>query len=567
LVIIGLHNTGELSSAALIVEGKLIFGCCEERLNRQKYSKVFPHKSIEECLKFAGLTLQDVDRFAIGWNPAINISSRYRAGFSEWPAYPGERFYSNPNQLLPKIGLASPGPTDQIFRRQDGSQITFTYVNHHIAHNAGAFYNSGFEESALFSCDMYSEQATTVWGIANANGIETIREQKYPQSLGAFYAAITEYLGYRPEKDEWKVMGAAALGDPQHYRAAMEQLIFEESDGGFSLDLSYFNHFDFDSAGLFSTKAHDLLGSPRSAFDALDQNFFDLAASAQEIIEHHLLRAITWLKTETGLKHLCFSGGVAMNSVFNGKLALEGPFPNVFIPFSPDDSGNSIGAALWASNDSGISFDAGLSTPFLGPSFTNNDIKSSLEIYQTKYEKISEPSAVAAELLFQNHIIGWFQGRMEFGQRALGARSILANPCDRSVKDRINTSVKFREEFRPFGASILEDKVSKYFDIPNNFTTPYMEKVVPVKDQYISQISSVVHHDGSCRIQTVNKKDNGLFHDLILAFGNISGIPILLNTSFNVAGEPIVATPTDALRTFYSSGLDDLIIGNYLVRK
>ena len=568
LLIVGIHNTGIISSAAVVTDGVLRFGCAEERLDRRKYSKYFPQRAIEAGLAHVGASYADVDVFAIGWNPAINIGERYRAGFSEWPAHPGARFYSNANHILPRLPQTGFVATDQIFHRPDGSASRICHVSHHLAHAAAAYFPSGFDEAAIFSCDGYGERATTAWNHARGGRIELLREIQFPHSIGQFYGAITQFLGFRPNLDEWKVMGAAAYGDADVYYDRLNALVRCDSDAGFELDLRYFQHQDFDAAEMFTPRLIELLGAPRRDGEPMEQRHFDLSAALQRVTENYLFAAVRWLRGRVDCPNLCLSGGVIMNSVFNGRVAMEGPFANVYIPFAPDDSGNSIGAALWTAAREGAKIDAAAAaTPYLGPAYDDDSIKRQLAAAKLAPERPADIAATAAKLLAEGKIVGWYQGRMEFGQRALGARSILADPRDPAMKDRINQAVKFREVFRPFAPAILREQTTSWFDIKRPVEVPYMEKVLPVRADRREKIPAVVHADGSGRLQTVDCSSNPLFYRLIEAFRDLTGVPIVLNTSFNVNNEPIVESPVDAIRTFYSSGLDALAIGPFLLRK
>ncbi len=569
MIIVGIHNTGILSSAAVVVDGELKFGCAEERLDRRKYSKYFPHQAVKACLDAVGAKMSDVDYFAIGWNPAINIASRYRAGFSEWPAYPGARFYTNPNHLLPQIGQDDFLDTEQIFRAADGSEVKIVYVTHHLAHIANAYHLSGFDEAAIFSCDGYGERATTVWGHMRGNDIKILRQIEFPHSIGSLYSTITEFLGFRPDLDEWKVMGATAYGDPAGYYPALHKLIHYEPDGRFELDLAYFQHFNFDTAGMYTHKLIDLLGEPRSSDQPMEQRHYDIAAALQQITEEYLFTAIEWLHRETGSPRLCMTGGVLMNSVFNGKAALESSFKEVYVPHAADDSGNSIGAALWVAQQKGELTPGKpiYNLSYLGRSYTDDQIRDALDRYGLTYTHIPDIGERVACLLAEGKIAGWFQGRMEFGQRALGNRSILADPRDGTMKDKINRAVKYREAFRPFAPSVLEEAMTTYFDTDRLIPVPYMEKVFMIRPAMREKIPAVVHADGSGRLQTINRAQNPQYYDLIKAFERITGVPIVLNTSFNLNGEPVVESPTDAIRTFFSSGMDILAIGHYLLTK
>ena len=569
MIIAGIHNTGITSSAAIVVDGKVVYGSTEDRLNRQKYSKYFPHRAIEAGLGHIGAELKDVDAFAIAWNPAINIGSRYRAGFSEWPAHPGERFYSNANHLLPRLGLDGYTATDQVFHRADGLETRIVHVTHHLAHCAGAYFTSGYENAAILSCDRYGERATTVWAEAKVGDIRILRELSFPHSIGQLYSTITQYLGFRPDMDEWKVMGASAYGDTNRYYDAIKKLIRFDDRAELQLDLRYFQHFDFDARDMFSPLLAETLGPPRQPHQPLDQRHFDLCAALQRVTEEYLFAAISWLRAETGAANLCLSGGVFMNAVANGKIATSGLFDTVHIPFAPDDSGNSIGAALWLANREGepVVPPKTSVSPFLGPAFDDTDIRHVLEGYKITFEEPDDITAATAQLIDDGQIVGWFQGHMEFGQRALGARSILADPRRADMKERINSAVKFRESFRPFAPAVLAEYAADYFEGAGSIQVSYMEKVLMIREDRRATIPAVVHEDGSGRVQTVDAEMTPLFHQLISRFHDRTGVPVLLNTSFNLNEEPIVCTPSDAVRTFYASGMDALAIGRFLVRK
>ncbi len=569
MIIVGIHNTGVTSSAAFVVDGKLVFGCAEERLNRQKHSKYFPHLAIESGLKYIGASMADIDIFAIGWNPAINISSRYRAGHSEWSSHAGERFYSNPNHILPQLEDVDFSHTDQIFYRSGGRDTKIVYVTHHLAHCASSYFTSGFDEAAILSCDGYGERATTVWAKGHGDQIDIIREINFPHSIGQFYSTITQFLGFRPDADEWKVMGASAYGNSTTFYKALRQTIDFDEDADLQLDLSFFEFYNFESKMMFTSRLTDMLGIQRTNDQPMEQHYFDIAAALQKITEEYLFAALTWLRKETSSSNLSLSGGVFMNGVANGKIEKSNIFDQIYIPFSPDDTGNSIGSALWVARIEGEIQPAKhtTSSPYLGNEFDDTEIKSILENSKIKFTEPNDIAYSAAKLIDQGKIVGWFQGRSEFGQRALGSRSILADPRRVEMKDTINNAVKFREPFRPFAPAILAEKAVDYFEDTRQIFTPYMEKVLMVQDEKRSIIPAVVHEDNSARLQTVEKDLHPLFYQLIEHFYQLTDVPVVLNTSFNLNGEPIVETPSDALRTFYTSGMDALAIGSYLVSK
>jgi carbamoyltransferase len=570
MIVVGINSSGYISSAAFVIDGKLVFACPEERLDRQKQSKSFPLKAIQAGLEYLNIALSDIDCFAIGYNPAISVGSRTRTGFSEWPGYPGARFYSNPNYLLPLLGNTDFSETKQVFERFNGEKTTIRYVTHHLSHMSNAFFLSQYPEAAIFSCDGYGEKATTVWGKGSIkDGIEVIKKIEFPHSIGSLYGSFTQFLGYKPDGDEWKVMGAAAYGDPNTYYNKIRSLINWDNNGLYEIDLSYFQYFDFDSSPMYLPKFEELFFKHRSSHEPFEKKHYDLAASLQKVVEEYLLTAINWLYRETKSSSLCLTGGVAMNSVFNGKASLLSPFKRIYIPYSPDDSGNSIGAALWVASKEKqkIIYDSNFSSPYLGRSYDDEEIEKILARYGLIYKREHNIEKTVAKKLAKGQVIGWFQGPMEFGQRALGNRSILADPRDPNMKDKINKAVKYREAFRPFAPSILEEHQKEYFEVEDFIPVPYMEKVLPIRKEMQKLIPAVVHADGTGRLQTVNKSANPLYYSLIEEFKRITNIPIVLNTSFNTNGEPVVESPTDAIRTFHSSGLDALAIGSFLVEK
>ncbi|MBF0283054.1 MAG: carbamoyltransferase [Magnetococcales bacterium] len=570
MIIVGLHNTGILSSAAVVVDGVLRAGMAEERLDRRKHSKYFPLQAIEASLKQVGATLDAVDHFAVGWNPAINIGSRLRAGFSEWPAFPGARFYANPNHLLPRLAPFAHQETEQAFFAADGGSKRIHYVNHHLAHAANAFFLSPFDEAALLSCDGYGERASLVWAVGRGERIEILREVHFPHSMGSFYSALTQFLGFRPDHDEWKMMGAAAYGDAERFLPVMREAAPFDDEGTPHLNFDYFQHYDFDAATLFTPRLAERLGPPRLPDAPLEPRHFAIAAAAQRWMEQFLAASVAALHRRTGLNRLCLTGGVMMNCVANGQIAQRGPFDEVYIPYAPDDSGNSLGAALWTharvtgQRPRPETFPA---SPRLGRAYDDAALAVALNNWKIAHRPVADPAGEAARLLAQGKILGWFQGRMEFGQRALGGRSILADPRDPGMKARINGAVKYRESFRPFAPVLPVERLGDYFTLDCPLIVPYMEKTLAIRPERREEIPAVVHADGTGRVQTVDAAADPLLHALLLAFERLTGTPVLLNTSLNLNHEPMVESPADAIRAFYTSGMDALLLGGFLVEK
>ncbi|MEY4505158.1 MAG: hypothetical protein RL154_1455 [Pseudomonadota bacterium] len=561
MIQIGIHNTGYFSSAAICIDNNIVYASAQERHSRIKFDNQFPFKSIEAGLKQNSLSWDDIDEFLIAWNPSINASERFRAGFSRWVAHPMQRLYSNINAILPKLCAKDITQTEQIIQFDSRKPLKIKYINHHYAHIGMSYYTSGFDDSAIFIADGYGENSTTVFANAKNGSVEILKEIKFPHSLGMFYAAFTEFLGFEPEQDEWKVMGAAAYGDFNKYADCVRKTIISAEDGNFELDLNYFSFYNYDTNGYFSDKMISLLGEPEN-FWHNQQELYDLAASVQFIFEEVTSKMLSWLHTITNSKYLCLGGGTAMNCLFNGKVEAMTPFKNVYIPFAPDDIGNAIGALLWNNK----TFKNNLS-PYSGEIFCSTQIENTLNSYKIKYQKLEWEDLFdeVSNLLQNGKIIGWFQGGSEYGQRALGNRSILADPRQANMKDTVNSAIKYREAFRPFAPAVLHEHGMEYFE--EYKYTPFMERILNFKQDKQAKVAAVVHADGTGRLQSVSKENNPKFYSLILAFSQKTGVPILLNTSFNIAGEPIVYSPTDAIKTFFSSGLDALVLENFLIMK
>ncbi len=563
--ILGIHQSGTNSSAALNIEGHIKAALLEERLSRVKFDKAYPQLAINECLSLNGITVDELDGVAIGWNPVIQLAARYRPGFSDWVAYGGQRLYSAIHRLA---GQVFDPQMDVATLSVDNLKPEFFYVRHHLCHASTAFFLSPFEEAAYLTCDGYGEQEVITWGVGRGSKIEQIKSHNFPHSIGQFYSAMTDFLGFRADKDEWKVMGMAALGDTNRYIDKIKELIKIE-EGAVTLDLSFFDFYNFERDNLLSPVMYSYLGlEPRTDKAPLRQEHFDLAAATQKITEEIFSSLLRYVLRKTGQKNLCLSGGSFLNSCFNGKILEMVPqCQAVFIPFCPDDAGNSIGSSLYVSSLKGAPRPEGIS-PFLGRRWSNEQIKEELIRFRLPVNYLTNPAREAARLVTAGHTIGWFQGAMEFGPRALGNRSILADVRDVNNREKLNRAVKFREGFRPFAAAVKQEKAPIFFQ--GNFKeqqAPFMEKVFRVTKEMAAKGPAAVHADSSCRIQTVNAEQNQLFYELLSEIETITGLPMVLNTSFNLNEEPIVNSPADALRSFFTSGLDSLFLGSYLLTK
>jgi carbamoyltransferase len=474
--------------------------------------------------------------------------------------------YSIPSSLMSlQKSFAADISMQQIYL-DDGTILPIHYVRHHLCH-ASNFYSSPFDEAAILTIDAFGEKQSITFNVGRGTKIDTIWSQEFPHSLGSLYSTLTEFLGFQAQNDEWKLMGASSYGNPEKFRNKLSSIVKLSEIDGFELDLSYFNFYQFHRPGRYTNKLSTLLGvPPNKQGQPLSQEYYDLAASAQELFEKIYYHLLVQIEKKTGMKNVVLSGGCALNSLANGKILSKTNFKDCFIPPVPDDSGVALGAAYYIHHrDYGSVRSEPMKSNYYGPSYTDNEISTCLKKYKINHRNVENPAKEAALLIASGKVIGWFQGGVEFGDRALGNRSILADPRDASMKEKVNDTVKYREPFRPFAPSILEERISEYFigAVP----TPFMEKVFLIQEDKRHTFPAVTHVDGTGRIQTVTKLQNKLYWELISEFEKLTGVPIVLNTSFNLKGEPIVCEPTDAIRTFFSSGLDALVIGSSVLEK
>jgi len=456
------------------------------------------------------------------------------------------------------------------------------FAEHHQSHAASAFFASPFEDAAILTIDGVGEWTTTSYGYGSGNKITLTHEIKFPHSLGLLYSAFTQYLGFKVNSGEYKVMGLAPYGKPVYYDLIMENMIDLKDDGSFKLNMDYFAYTYAQQ--MINDKFVELFGHPPREPEAkIEQHHCDIAMSIQRVTEEVMLRMVNHLYEETGQKNLCMAGGVALNSVANGRIIRETPFEEVFIqPTAGDAGGIGVATFIWfnilgnkhdvahKSNPNGIRTGPEkdlMQNSYLGPEYSNDEIKRFLDEKEVVYEELGREELLkrTAEIIAGKRVVGWFQGRMEWGPRALGNRSILADPRDKEMKDIVNLKVKFRESFRPFAPTVLLDKAAEYFELDRQ--SPYMLLVAQVREDKKRVIPAVTHVDGSARVQTIAREDNPLYYDLIDAFYKITGVPVVLNTSFNVRGEPIVCTPEDAYTCFMRTKMDNLVMGNFMMRK
>ena len=561
--ILSVYPYTHISSAALMVNGKIKSACQEERFNRRKMSTDFPTNSIKWCLKENNLKLEDVDLIVVPWNPQKNINhaSLRWVNTMRWR---GEMLINVPTNLMRIINE----------KEADSMQISWgknklLFIDHHFCHAAFGYYQSGYKNANILTIDGHGETETCFFGNAKNEKISRLHSIEYPHSIGLFYGTFTDFLGFKPDSDEWKVMALSSFDNKNKFDDLISEL-YNLTKDGFELDLSYFSFYTFDRRpNFFSKKFVELIGEPRKKDDKLKKIHYQIASAMQRHFEKIVIHLIKVLGSKSTSKNLILGGGAAMNCVFNGKLDNLNLYSNNHISYAPDDSGVSIGAALYAHHKFYKSrFKPNqVKSCYYGPSFEDKEISKTLDQFKIIYKKKDNIEKYAAKKISEGNLIGWFQGKMEFGHRALGNRSIVADPRRKDIKNVINKAVKFRENFRPFAPAILEEYQRDLMIMPKNRNVYFMERAYKFKRKWVDKIPGVVHADKTGRIQTVSKKINPKFYNLIQNFKDITGVPLLLNTSFNLNGEPIVLNPSDAIRTFYSCGLDILILGNYVVKK
>jgi carbamoyltransferase len=473
---------------------------------------------------------------------------------------PARSLYYSVLEFSPKLTTAL--EINFLLKKDLSPKTKIYFIEHHSAHAASTFFVSPFEEAAIITVDNRGEGVSATLDIGRANNINRIGAIQLPHSLGMVYRAVTtRVLGFGPF-DEYKVMGLAAYGQP-NYLDIFKEIIQIKPGGKFKINSSY---FDFEYQGQLAKKFFDCLGPARRPGEPVTKRHMDIASSLQKVTEEAVINMVNDLYAETKMKNLCLAGGVALNSVMNGRILKEGPFKDIFIQPAANDAGCSLGAAYYLYNQilkKPRSFV--MEHAYYGPSFSEGQIKAELELNKVKYQYCKDTTQTAAKLLSEGKIVGWFQGRMEWGPRGLGSRSILADPRDAGMKDKINKYVKHREEFRPFAPSVLEEHCGDYFE--SSYPSPYMLLVCPVNEDRKSVVPAITHVDGTARVQTVNKKTSPLYYELIQEFYKITGVPVILNTSFNDNTEPIVCTPKEAIKCFYGTGLDYLFMGNFMLSK
>jgi len=561
MYILGISCFYHDAAACLIKDGEMIAAAQEERFTRKKHDQNFPINAIKYCLKEAGITAQNLSYIGFYDKPFIKFERILNTYLSVFPRGLISFYNSIPIWLKQKLWIP------YIIRKELNYQGKIIFIDHHLSHAASAFLVSPYEKAAILTIDGVGEWETTTKGIGEGNKITLTHNINFPHSLGLFYAAFTYYLGFKINSAEYKVMGLASYGKPTYYDLIKKEIIDIKDDGSFKLNMDYFAYH----YGLVMTndRFNRLFGGPpRKPETEVTERHQNIAASLQKVTNEIMVKLANSLHRETGLTNLCLAGGVALNCVANGKIWEETPFQNIFIQPAAGDDGGAVGVAFYIWNSIlGNPRKFIWSHNYWGPQFANEEIKSFLDNKNIPYQELNprEIAKKTAELIVDGNIVGWYQGRMEWGPRALGNRSVLADARNKNMKELVNKMIKFREEFRPFAPSILEEYAGQYLkmDIPS----PYMLFTTEVKEDKKSKIPAVTHVDGSTRHQTVTKEQNSLYYDLIENFYKLTGVPVILNTSFNLRSEPIVCTPAEAYLCFMRSGLDYLVLGNYLLIK
>ena len=586
MYILGISAYYHDSAACLLKNGEIIAAAQEERFTRKKHDQNFPINAIKYCLQDAGISSDDLEIVAFYDKPFLKFERILETYLSFAPKGISSFLKAMPLWIKKKLWIKT------LIQDEIGFKGKIIFPEHHASHAASAYYASPFQNAAFLTMDGVGEWATTSYGIGNGNKMEVLADIKFPNSLGLLYSAFTYYTGFRVNSGEYKVMGLAPYGEPKYKDLIYKHLIDVKDDGSFNMDMSYFDY----NVGLTMTnkKFNDLFGGPaREPESELTQKEMDLARSIQEVTEEVVLKIAKYVKKVTNQNYLCLAGGVALNCVANGKLLRSGIFDDIFIQPAAGDAGGALGCAYiaWYQHlgnvrkaDNKTDF---MNGAYLGPEFSNEEIKTYLDKKGYNYKKLSDdelPEKIA-DLINEQNVIGWFQGRMEFGPRALGGRTIIGDSRSAETQKTINLKIKYRESFRPFAPSIREENISEYFDIDR--PSPYMllvadvsnDKQLPMTEEQESyfglkklniarsEVPAITHVDYSARIQSVNKHTNKRYHDMLTVFNDKYACPVIVNTSFNVRGEPIVCTPKDAYLCFMRTEMDYLILNNYLLSK
>ena len=561
MIILGINHFYHDTSACILRDGKLIVALEEERFSRQKHTWAFPNQAITRAIAAAGITPAEIDHVAVSIDPlkdwhrkaafALTLGTRV-VPFVKHEVW---RAWNRQRDLHSWFKETWPG----------SKKPRLHHVSHHLSHIAGSFFVSPYERAALLSMDGSGEWSTTWLGETDGRDFTCFSESYFPHSLGSFYEAATEYCGFKPNYDEGKTMGLAPFGDHKRFYDTMASMVQVDDEGRVRVDQSWFKYNNWGS-GRIGQRYIDAFGAQRKSPGPFDDRHNDVAAAAQRVLEERIIEMCRVLERRTTAENLVISGGVALNSVVNGRILRECRFKDLYVMPAAGDNGTSIGAAFYVWNKIlGNRERYHHNDPYPGLGYSNEEIEKTLKECKLPYARSSQVEKDTAQMLKSGKIIAWFQGRSEIGPRALGNRSIICDPTLPHMKDKINAEVKHREAYRPFAPSATTECRKEFFEI--EVEAPFMLNVCMVRPEKISVLPAITHVDGSARLQTVRKEINPRYHALISEFGKLTGVPVILNTSFNIMGEPMVETPLDAIRCFYSTGLDVLVIGDFIVKK
>lgn len=570
MYILGISCYYHDASATLLKDGAVVAAAEEERFTRKKHDISFPINSINYCLESQNININDIDYIGFYEKPFLKFERILHQHLEGFPRSYRTFLSKLPSWFNEKLRVV------KTIRKKLKYHKDVLFVQHHLAHAASAFLVSPFKEAAIITVDGVGEWTTTSYGFGKDNDIHLKREIKFPHSIGLLYSTITAYLGFSVNNSEYKVMGLAPYGNMnrktnQYYKKLLSVVDIKD-DGSYRFDMSYFTYHY--SNKMPSKKLCYLLDGPISQKGTeMTKRHKDIAAALQLVTEDILIKILNYVHKETKSGNIVLAGGVALNSVLNGKILSSTPFKKIWIQPNASDGGTSLGVSFYIYNTIfGKKRSYVMKDAYLGPSFSNEKVKEFLDknkIIYSAFKNDKELIDKTAKLIYDNNVVGWFQGRLEWGPRALGARSILANPANPRAKEILNEKVKHREKFRPFAPVVCDDDALKYFDCDNPIPEPtdFMLMVYPIFDKWHKKIPSVTHVDGSGRLQTIREHQNPLYYNLIKEFGKLSGIPILINTSFNIRGDPIVCTPQDAYKCMMGTGIDYLVIGNFLIKR
>jgi carbamoyltransferase len=569
--VLGLSYNYHDSAAALVMDGVLVAAAEEERFSRKKHDSGFPRLAIDFVLKTGGITIDQVDHVVFYEKPFVKLERMMLTAMATFPHSAAVFRESMQRWVSDKLWIKS-----QLARELKVPRKKLLFADHHMSHAASSFYTSPFEEAAILTVDGAGEWTTSTMSIGRGTKIEMVKEIRFPHSLGLLYSAFTAYCGFEINEGEYKLMGMHPYGTPR-YCDKIYQIIEVAEDGSIWHDMRYFA-YHYSTNDTLTPAFEQHFGRPRRdpklSDKSLDPFYCDMAASIQKVTEEILLKMVTHLhQLSGGMKNLCLAGGVALNSVANYKVLRDGPFEDLYIHPAPGDDGGSVGAAYWAYNHLlGLPRGPALDHAYLGSGYSDAEIEAFLTKNDIAFEKVEDDEAfydrVARELA-DGQVCGWFRGRFEWGPRALGSRSIIADPRRAEMKEKLNSTIKFREAFRPFAPSVLEERADEFFDIPEpqrHWPARFMLYVTPVRDDKKHLLPAITHEDGSGRLQTVYRETNPAYHGIIRRFGELTGVPVIMNTSFNLKGEPIVESPAHAFNTFSLSGMDLLLLNNYIIR-